>query len=402
MTLSVAPAVVAAPSSSGAINTSTPVVRRRMVAIDALRGFIMLCMIVDHVRETFFLHHQVTDPMNVLSVSPELFLTRMVSEICAPVFILLAGLSAWLYGQSKTKPEVTTFLLKRGFFLVILELTIVNFGWTAKIPPDTLWLQVIWCIGLCMMALAFLIYLPPMAQLILAITIIGGHNLLDSVNLPENSILFPFWAILHQKAYLPALGSMHIHVTYPVLPWIGVILTGYVIGPFFGRNANADMRRKFLIKTGLALLVAFFVIRYLNVYGEKPWVHTGNTIRTIMSFFSATKYPPSLMFLLPTLGGGLLLLAFFEKIENSRFSEVLAVMGGAPMFFYLAHIYILKILYLVAFAVFGPVQGTVFGFNSLWAVWAFVPVLAFSLYFPTSWFARLKQRRRDITLLKYF
>lgn len=195
---------------------------------------------------------------------------------------------------------------------------------------------------------------------------------------------------------------MNIHVTYPVLPWIGVILTGYAMGPFFGRNADAAVRYKFLVKTGISLLVAFFVIRYINVYGDQPWVHTGDSIRTLMSFFSATKYPPSLMFLLPTLGIGLLLLAGFEKIQDTRLSEILAVMGGAPMFFYLVHIYALKVLYLAALAIFGPVQGTVFGFNSLWAVWAFVPVLAISLYFPTSWFARLKQRRRDISILKYF
>lgn len=399
MSVSMTPSVAAVSSIPG---TGVKTHHRRMVAIDALRGFIMLCMVVDHVRETFFLHHQVSDPMDIMKVSPALFLTRMVSEICAPVFILLAGISAWLYGQSRTKPEVTSFLLKRGFFLVILELTIVCFGWTAKLPPDTLWLQVIWCIGLCMIALSGLIYMPRVMQIIIAVAIIFGHNLLDGIAVSVNSVFFPIWAILHQKAYLAPIGGMKIHVTYPVLPWIGVILAGYTLGPLFGRNTDAGERRTTLLRIGLSLLAAFFIIRYVNIYGEKPWVHTGDTVRTLMSFFSATKYPPSLIFLLPTLGLGILLLAGFEKIQGSRFAEILSVLGGAPMFFYLLHIYILKSLYLVALGIWGPVQGAVFGFNNLLEIWIFVPLLAIPLYFPTAWFAQLKQRRRDLAFLKYF
>lgn len=377
-------------------------VGRRMVAIDAVRGFIMVCMAVDHVRETFFLHHQVTDPMDILMVSPGVFFTRLVSEICAPVFILLAGLSAWLYGQSHTKSDVSSFLIKRGLFLILLEVTVVNFGWTAKFPPDTLWLQVIWCIGLCMLALSALIYLPRALQIAVAIIIIFGHNLLDGVTLSEQSPFFPIWAILHQRAYLAPIDGIKIHVTYPVLPWIGVILAGYAIGPLFARDSSPERRQSILISMGLGLLAMFVLIRYANVYGEKPWMHGQDILHTLMSFLSTTKYPPSLMFLLPNIGLGLLLLAGFERIDRTKFSEVLAVLGGAPMFFYLLHIYVLKILYLCAVGIWGLTQGNVFGFEHLWAIWVWVPLLVIPLYFPTRWFSRLKQSRRDLWVLKYF
>ncbi|WP_321794729.1 DUF1624 domain-containing protein [Caballeronia sp. J97] len=372
-----------------------------MLSIDALRGFVMLCMLVDHVRETFFLHRQVTDPMDPFTIAPELFLTRMVSEICAPVFIFLTGLSAWLYGQSHSPRETSAFLLKRGIFMVFLELTFVCFAWTAEFPPKTLWLQVIWCIGLCMMALALLLHLPRKWLLGIGVAIIAGHNLLDGVVLGPDSFLFVPWSILHQRVFIDLGGITRARTTYPVLPWIGVIALGYAMGPWFAKTFDSERRTSLLLKTGIGLLVAFFVIRYLNFYGEKPWVHTGDTARTLMSFFSARKYPPSLMFLLPTLGLGLVLLAWFEKLQDARAIPMLATLGGAPMFFYLLHLYVLKALYLIAFHIWGANQGQFFGFDHLAGIWLWWLLLAVLLYFPACWFAKLKQRRKDVWWLKY-
>lgn len=391
------------PAAAAARSVATPAVqsRTRMIAIDALRGFVMLCMLVDHVRETFFLHRQVTDPMDAFTVAPELFFTRMVSEICAPVFIFLTGLSAYLYGQSHTPKETSAFLFKRGIFLVFLELTFVCFAWTAEFPPKTLWLQVIWCIGLCMIALSALLHLPRKWQIAIGIAIIAGHNLLDGFTLGPDSPLFVPWSILHQRVFIDLGGITRARTTYPILPWIGVILLGYAIGPWFARQVDPDERMSRLLKVGAGVLVAFVVIRYLNFYGEKPWAHTGDALRTFMSFMSAKKYPPSLMFLLPTLGLGLVLLACFEKIQDQRISSMLAVLGGAPMFFYLLHLYVLKALYLIALHVWGANQGQYYGFDSIAGIWLWWAILAVALYLPVRWFSKLKQRRKDIWWLKY-
>lgn len=376
--------------------------RTRMLAIDALRGFVMICMLVDHVRETFYLHRQISDPMDPMSTPPELFFTRMVSEICAPAFIFLTGLSAYLYGQSHSMKETSVFLFKRGLFLIVLELTVVSFAWTAEFPPSTLWLQVIWCIGICMLALAVLLHLPRRWIVIIGVAIVTLHNLTDGILIGPDSPLFVPWSILHQRVFIDLGGVTRARTTYPVLPWIGVIMLGYAIGPWFAKDVDSPTRIKRLLQTGGGLILAFLVIRYLNFYGEKPWVHTGQSLQTFMSFLCARKYPPSLMFLMPTIGLSILLMAFFEKIEKSKATATFAVLGGAPMFFYILHLYVLKIMYLIALAVWGPNYGQFYGFDGLAGIWMWWLILAVMLYFPAAWFARLKQRRRDLTWLKYF
>ncbi|WP_458127638.1 DUF1624 domain-containing protein [Pseudomonas sp. Z2-11] len=391
------PSAVIAPT----LASSTATTATRLLAIDALRGFVMLLMLVDHVRETFLLHRQVTDPIDALSVTPDLFFTRLLSTFCAPVFIFLTGLSAWLYSQKHTASETSVFLLKRGLFLVFLELTFVCFAWNAEFPPKTLWLQVIWCIGICMIALAALLHFKRSWLIVLGVAIVAGHNLLDGVVLGPDSPFFVPWSILHQRSFIEITEFTRARTTYPVLPWIGVILLGWAIGPWFGKDIEAATRVRRLLKVGIGLLVAFVFIRYLNVYGDKPWVQTGDALRTFMSFMSATKYPPSLMFLMPTLAVGLILLALFEKAQEKGGIAILAIYGGAPMFFYLLHLYVLKAMYLVAVFIWGTNQGAYFGFDHLPMVWLWSVLLSVVLFFPTRWFAALKQRRRDIAILKY-
>ena len=373
----------------------------RLIAIDALRGFVMLLMLVDHVRETFFLHRQVSDPMDALSVDPGLFFTRVSSQLCAPAFVFLTGLSAWLYGQNRSRAETTTFLVKRGAFLVFLELTFVSFAWTGQFPPSTLYLQVIWAIGIAMIALAALLRLPRGVLVALGVAIVAGHNLLDGWRVHPGSAGFAPWAILHQRAYIDLWDGVRARTTYPVLPWIGVIALGYAAGPWYARGIDTRIRLRRLVTLGCALIATYLVVRWLNVYGDKPWVATGDALRTAMSFLAATKYPPSLMFLLPTLGASLLLLGWFEMRERSAVAHRLATLGGAPMFYYLLHLYVLKALYLIALATFGANQGRYFGFDSLASVWFVAALLVVPLYYPVRWFARLKQRRKDIGCLRY-
>ena len=287
----------------------------RLLAIDALRGLVMAFMLVDHVRETFFLHLQVSDPVDASTADPALFFTRLLSTFCAPVFVALTGLSAWLYGQSHTKREISVFLLKRGLFLVFLEITFVSFAWSAQFPPQTIWLQVIWAIGISMIMLAALLHLPRTGQLILGIIIVCGHNLLDDIIIAPDSPLYISWAMLHQRAAIELSRGLIIKTTYPVLPWIGVILLGYAMGPWFAHGTEPLGRIRHLWIVGGMMLITFAAVRYLNFYGDKPWFVAESSLRTVMSFLALTKYPPSLLFLLPTLGTGLLLLALFERMR---------------------------------------------------------------------------------------
>jgi uncharacterized membrane protein len=376
-------------------------VATRLIAIDALRGLVMLFMLVDHVRETWFLHMQVSDPVDANTADPALFFTRLISTFCAPVFVALTGMSAWLYGQSHSKAEVSSFLLKRGLFLIFLELTFVGFAWTAKFPPTTFWLQVIWCIGICMIALAALIYLPRIWQITVGLVIVCGHNLLDPIVLTPDSPGFPIWAILHQRAIIELGGGMIAKTTYPILPWIGLILLGYAIGPWFAKGSAPAPRIRRLAMLGAGLLIGFILLRFTNIYGDKPWFHAATPLHTVMSFLSLTKYPPSLLFLMPTIGFGALMLALFEKYQDHWTMPRLAMFGGAPMFFYLLHLYVLKIFYLIALAIYGPNKGTVFGVDNVSTIWIWVAILIVPLYLPTRWFAGLKQRRKDIWWLKY-
>ena len=376
---------------------------QRLLSIDALRGLVILLMLLDHARETFFLHRQVSDPMAIDSTEPVLFFSRVLAHLCAPVFVLLTGLSAYLYGEKyQGTRDVSTFLFKRGLFLVVLEFTLVNFAWTSQFPPSVVYLQVIWAIGVSMIALAALVWLPRAVLLVLAIAIIAGHNLLDTLHFPVDSAMHVPWAILHDRGWIEFGNSLRLRTSYPVLPWIGVIALGYCIGPWFARAASGAMRQRNVLRAGIGALMGFVALRLLNGYGEAPWVEHDTVTHTLMSFFNITKYPPSLLFLALTLGVGLLLLLVFERVQQRQWISTLAIFGAAPMFFYLVHLYALKVLYLASVAMFGLNQVSHFGFDSMGAVWLTAVVLAVALYLPVRWFAALKARRRDISWLKYF
>ncbi|MFJ4156949.1 DUF1624 domain-containing protein [Pseudomonas sp. NPDC089752] len=386
------------------MTSATPtLLTQRLQSIDALRGLVILFMLLDHVRETFFLHRQVSDPMTIDATDPTLFASRTLAHLCAPVFVLLTGLSAWLYGEKyQGRSDVSAFLFKRGLFLVVLELTLVNFAWTFQLPPSVIYLQVIWAIGVSMIALSLLVWLPRPVLLAVGAVIIAGHNLLDGLHFGVESAMHVPWAILHDRGWLEFSDSLRLRTSYPVLPWIGVIALGYGLGPWFARGKDAQKRQNRLLLAGVIALLGFVVLRMLNGYGEAPWSGYPTFTQTLMSFFNITKYPPSLLFLTLTLGCGLLLLRAFERAGQARWISALAVFGAAPMFFYLLHLYVLKLLYLASVALFGLNHGAYFGFDGIGAVWLSAVLLAVVLYLPVQWFARLKARRRDITWLKYF
>ena len=383
--------------------SAAPPASQRLLSIDALRGLVIIFMLLDHVRETFFLHRQVVDPMNIDATDPSLFFSRTLAHLCAPVFVLLTGLSAFLYGEKyQGKRDVSAFLFKRGLFLVVLEFTLVNFAWTFQFPPTVIYMQVIWAIGISMIALAALVWLPRPLLLVLGVAIIAGHNLLDSLHFAPGSAMHVPWAILHDRGWIEFSDSLRLRTSYPVLPWIGVIALGYCMGPWFARAASAATRQRCLLLAAAGALSGFVALRLLNGYGEAQWFAHDHAIQTLMSFFNITKYPPSLLFLALTLGIGLLLLLGFERAGQRKWISILAVFGAAPMFFYLLHLYVLKVLYLASVALFGLNHGDYFGFDSIGPVWLTSLLLAAALYVPVRWFAGLKARRRDIQWLKYF
>ncbi|WP_102789075.1 DUF1624 domain-containing protein [Stenotrophomonas bentonitica] len=375
----------------------------RLTSIDQLRGTVIVLMLLDHVRETFYLHAQVADPMAVDQVEPALFVSRLLAHLCAPVFVLLTGLSAWLYASGKPdgRRAASAFLLKRGLFLVVLELLVVNFAWTLQFPPSVVYLQVIWAIGISMIALAGLLWLPRGALAVLALAVIAGHNLLDGIRVQGDGALAVLWKVLHQRDWITVTDGLRLRTSYPVLPWIGVIALGWVIGPWFARGGDALLRQRRLWLAGAGALLAFVLLRAINAYGDSPWQSLATLGTTLMSFFNVTKYPPSLLFLLLTLGIGLLLLRLYEQPRVARALAPLADIGAAPMFFYLLHLYVLKLLYVLAEARWGQTHGGYFAVDHVASLWVITAVLAVALYWPTRAFARFKARRRDLAWLRY-
>jgi uncharacterized membrane protein len=376
---------------------------QRLQAIDALRGLVILIMMVDHVRETFYLHHQVPDPMRIEETEASLFFSRILAHLCAPVFVVLTGLSAYLYQAKYNSLSMTReFLLKRGLFLVALELLVINFAWTGQFPPQVIYLQVIWAIGISMIALALLIGLPQKILWLAAIVIIFGHNLLDQISLQQMPVLQPIWLILHERGWIEWGDFLKLRTSYPVLPWIGVILLGYSIGAHvFQAQMTPERRRRYLLVFGCGSITVFLILRMLNFYGDSAWLQMSTPLQTLMSFFNLTKYPPSLLFILWNVGCGMLLLVALEKVQQRAWVRPLITFGSVPMFFYIVHLYVLKLLYLFAEALWGHNHGNYFGVTQVSTLWWIALALSVVLYPLMRWFSKFKHQNKQIALLKY-
>lgn len=388
--------------SSPAFGSSFPtpdVPKVRIQSIDALRGLVILLMLVDHAREFVYIHAQVSDPVDVASTPLSLFFTRFAAHFCAPAFIALTGISAWLYGAKAGSARAASgFLLKRGLFLVVLEVSVISFAWWFSFDPPFVSLQVIWAIGLSMIALAGIVYLPRGLILALGLILVLGHNLLDGLAFAPGHPAHVSWAILHDRGYLDLPWGGQARTSYPVLPWIGVIALGYAAGPLFAASQTPRLRALTLI--GLLLLAGFIVLRTLNLYGDPtPWTLQDSTLRTVASFVNVTKYPPSAAFLLLTLGAGVLILAGMERAP-SKLVALLAVFGSAPLFFYITHLYGLHLFYQMCLTVFGANKGAVFGVPSIGWVWLIAACMALPCWFACRWFASVK-RRSDQPWMKY-
>jgi uncharacterized membrane protein len=376
--------------------------RDRLDSVDLLRGFVMVVMALDHVRD--FVSNAHFDPADVSKTTPALFFTRWITHYCAPTFVFLAGTGAFIsMSRGKPKKDLARFLLTRGAWLIFLEATVVKFGWSYALAPF-FGLQVIWVLGWCMMLMAGIIFLPRRAIAALGIAIIVLHNLLDGIHAKSFGAWAPLWNFLHQFGVIK-LGPATVIIVYPLIPWIGVMAAGYAFGELLIVDAKKRVRRLFLL--GGALTFAFVVLRFAAFYGDPhPWRPLETPAKTIMSFFACEKYPPSLLYLLMTLGPGIMALGAFESVKGA-IAKPFIVFGRVPMFYYLLHLYVIHLL-TIALALFlfpsavsqvldGPFAESFpdsYGLRlpGVYAMW----ILAILLLYPAcKWFAGVKERRRD-------
>lgn len=325
----------------------------RIESIDILRGVVMVIMALDHVRDYFHYGSFFIDPTDLETTTPILFFTRFITHYCAPVFVFLAGTSAFLYGSRKTKPELFKFLFSRGIWLIFLEIIVNNLIWTFDFSYSIIIFQVIWAIGFSMVCLSFLIYLPKKVLLVIGIILIAGHNLLDGIVTEGQSLQSIIWYVLHQEQFLVINPNQLIVLKYPVIPWIGIMVLGYLFGTFYQKDYALATRKKWLLGLGLGALIIFFVLRGLNIYGDlTPWSVQDTITKTVISFFNITKYPPSLLFICITLGPALLFLWTIESTKN-RATDFFLVFGRVPLFYYFLHVLLIHLLAIGGILIFG-------------------------------------------------
>lgn len=298
----------------------------RLASIDMLRGLVIVLMALDHTRDYF--GPALFDPEDLARTTPLWFATRWITHLCASTFVLLAGTSAFLRGGKGGIPALSRYLVTRGLLLIVLEATWISFSW--QFGYGVTILQVLWALGMGMVFLAGLVWLPRPAIAAIAALLILPHNLLDPIQSSH-----PLWLLWHQRGFWPVAGNYGVFIAYPLMPWLGLIAAGYALGPVF--QWEAVRRQRFLLAAGALLLLTFVVLRSGNFYGDPdPWSTQGRgEVWDFISFMRVHKYPPSLLYLCVTIGIALPLLAWFERL---RPVPLLMLFGATPMFFYVVHI----------------------------------------------------------------
>lgn len=377
--------------------------RARLESIDVVRGVIMILMALDHSRDFFGVPGD--EPTNLATTTPALFFTRWITYFCAPVFFLLMGTGAYLAGRRRfARGELSRFLFTRGLWLIFLEMVVARcLVYQFNVDYHVTMLLVLWALGWALVILSVLVYLPMWLVATFGVVLVVGHNLLDSVKSTN-----PLWAILHSPGFLLKTPAHVVFVGYPLVPWIGVTAVGYSLGQIY--DWNADRRRSFLLRLGLALTLAFVVIRGLNVYGDPArWAPQKTALFTALSFLNTIKYPPSLLFLLMTLGPALVFLWAVDA-RTPRILRPALVIGKVPLFYYVLHFPLIHVLAIATCYFrygsahwmfespdlgnypFTPPPGWGYSLPIVYLIWAVVVVI---MYPVCRWFAALKQRRSD-------
>ncbi|MGA1985859.1 MAG: heparan-alpha-glucosaminide N-acetyltransferase domain-containing protein [Candidatus Sulfotelmatobacter sp.] len=391
-----------------AVAEAIPVKRVRIESIDVVRGVIMIIMALDHVRD--FFGNSGINPTDPATTTIPLFFTRWITHFCAPVFFLLTGTGAYLSLRKKSKRELSWFLFTRGLWLIVLETVVTRcLGWQFNFDYHVLMLIVLWALGWAMITLSVLVYLPAWAVATFGVVMIATHNLFDSVDSPNW-----LWTILHSLNFLVNTPRHVVFVTYVLIPWVGVTAAGYGLGQIY--SWPSARRRAFLLPLGIGLSAAFIILRAINIYGDpQPWSTQKSAAFTVLSFLNTTKYPPSLLYLLMTLGPAMLFLWAVDA-GTPRWLRPALTVGKVPMFYYLLHIPLIHLIaVVVCYARYGqahwmfespslrdfpitPPPGWGYSLPVVYLVWVCVVL---TLYPLCCWFAGVRQRRSD-AWLSYF
>jgi uncharacterized membrane protein len=387
----------------------TSLTKPRIESIDLLKGLVMVIMALDHVRDYFHYSAFFFDPADPVQSNLPIFFSRWITHFCAPTFSFLAGLSAYLSGKRKSKGELSRFLLTRGLWLVFIEMTIVTFAWLFDVQFRTILLVTIWSLGISMITLAGLIYIPKRALLAFCLILIFGHNILDSIH--SDGL---FWLLLHQQDFYQVSPNLKVLVGYPLIPWIAVMTLGYYFGLFYDKTYDPEKRKKVFNVIGISSLVLFVILRWTNIYGDpNAFQHYGSVSRDMISFFNPSKYPPSLLYLLMTLGGAFLFLANSENLKG-KLVNFFSTFGRVPFFYYIFHLYVIhlaamgfaqatgfgwRIFILPTWIGFVPgFQGYGVGLAAVCVIWIAIILLLYPL---CRWFDLYKQNHKEKWWLSY-
>jgi uncharacterized membrane protein len=385
---------------------------KRIPSIDIARGLVMIIMALDHTRDLLHISSMTRNPTDLATTTPILFFTRWITHLCAPAFVFLSGTSVWLSMQNRKEGNNSRrFLFSRGIWLIVLEFTLINFALWFDIHFRMLIFQVIAAIGSGLIILSFLNKVSPKIIGIAGLVIMFGHDLLSNVMLPLSPALRFVVSLFLSPGFFQPTPNFSFLVAYPILPWLGIMLTGYAAGRLFQRPVEA--RKKILVRIGLAALGLFVVLRFTNVYGDPShWSVQKNSVFTFLSFINVTKYPPSLLYCLLMLGLLFLFLSFLEG-RDSSFLRMLSVYGKTPLFYYLLHWYLLRLIFFIVLFAQGfhaadlefgalkfgrPAASSGLSLPYVYLVWLLIVVLLFPL---CRWYGNYREVHREKKWLRY-
>ena len=387
---------------------------KRIETIDLLRGLVMIIMALDHTRDYFHSVANVNDPLDLATTTPFLYFTRWITHFCAPTFVFLSGVSAWLQSRRKTKKELSRFLITRGLWLVIMEVAVIGLAITADIHYGFLFLQTIWSIGISMIILGLVIWLPFNAILALGLLIVLGHNSIDFAEASRNGNVPVWWSFLHRPTVVTLDAHHSIGVFYPFLPWAGLMMLGYCCGKIFS-NIETPRRNKILLWMGTGALLLFIVLRFIDFYGDPGhWMSQKNLLYTFLDFMDVQKYPPSLLYMCATVGCALIFLAVVKNTK-SRLAKIIIIYGRVPFFYYILHFYLLSTLNIILYLSRGhslaegmkDVPGMPFKFGTpgegynLWVVYGIWIAVVVALYPLCKWYDNYKTNHKEKWWLSY-
>jgi len=388
--------------------------KKRIESIDLLRGLVMIIMALDHSRDLFHKEAFTGEPLDFATTTPILYFTRWITHFCAPTFVFLSGLSAWLQSQRKTKKELSRFLVTRGLWLVLMEITVMSLGISGDIHYGFFILQTIWSIGISMVILGLVIWLPFNIILALALLIVFGHNVIDYAERNNNGAVPVWWSFLHRPAILTLWGDHLLGIFYPFLPWSGLMMLGYCCGKIF-TAIEPVRRKKILLRMGIGTVLFFIALRATNSYGDPgQWTRQKSMLDTFFTFMNVQKYPPSLLYMSATIGGALIFLGLVQN-TTSRFAKIIIVYGRVPFFYYILHFYFLHIISVIFYLARGHslpegmkgVPGLPFKFvlpgegYSLWVVYGMWLAVVIALYPLCRWYDNYKTNHKEKWWLSY-